>query len=160
MLNKYSIIHRWPTVKNSQANAICERLHQTVVNALRPLIQHASHSPQNINDAASIIETVLSTATSLARAAIHSTLKILPGALVFHRDMILDIPIISQTYNYYNNSATEVLIDRNLMRANRKRISHDYQPGNEVLLHLPTNQTDLNHRLQVHTLFIWYILME
>ena len=28
----------------------------------------------------------------------------------------------------------QALIDKNLMRANRRRISHDYQPGQEVLI--------------------------
>ena len=129
MLDDYGIIHRPTTVKNPQANAICERLHQTVANAIRPLI-HA-HPPQNINDATAIIDTALSAAAYSARAAIHSTLKISPGALVFHRDMLLDIPIIADLHLLQQQRQS--LIDRNLMRANRKRISHDYQPGYEVL---------------------------
>jgi hypothetical protein len=130
MLDEYNIIHRPTTVKNPQANAICERLHQTVANALRPLI-HA-HPPQDMNDVALIIDTALNTAAYSARAAIHTTMKISPGALVFHRDMILDIPIIADLQLLQQQR--QALIDRNLMRANRKRISHDYQPGNEVLL--------------------------
>ena len=99
MLDEYNIIHRPTTVKNPQANAICERLHQTVANALRPLI-HA-HPPEDINDAAMLIDTALSTAAYSARAAIHSTLRISPGALIFHRDMILDIPIIADLHLVY-----------------------------------------------------------
>ena len=130
MLNDYDIIHRPCTVKNPQSNAICERLHQTITNALRPLI-HA-HPPQNVDDAAMLIDTALSTAAYSARAAIHSTLKISPGALVFHRDMVLDIPIIADLHLLQQQR--QALIDRNLMRANRRRISHDYQPGQEVLI--------------------------
>jgi transposase InsO family protein len=130
MLDEYNIIHRPTTVKNPQANAICERLHQTIGNALRVLI-HA-HPPQNINDAAFLIDTALSTAAYSARAAIHSTLKISPGALVFHRDMILDIPIIADLHLLQQQR--QALIDKNLLRANRRRISHDYQPTDEVLL--------------------------
>ena len=116
MLNNYDIIHRPCTVKNPQSNAICERLHQTVTNALRPLI-HA-HPPQNVDDAAMLIDTALSTAAFSARAAIHSTLKISPpGALVFHRDMVLDIPIIADLQLLQQQR--QALIDRNLMRANR-----------------------------------------
>jgi hypothetical protein len=130
MLDEYNIIHRPTTVKNPQANAICERLHQTVGNALRVLI-HA-HPPQDINDAAFLIDTALSTAAYSARAAIHSTLKISPGALIFHRDMILDIPIIADLHLLQQQR--QALIDKNLLRANRRRVSHDYQPADEVSL--------------------------
>jgi hypothetical protein len=130
MLDQYHIAHSPTTVKNPQANAICERLHQTVTNALRPLI-HA-HPPQNVNDAAFIIDTALSTAAYSARAAIHSTLKISPGSLIFGRDMFLDIPIIADLQLLHQQR--QALIDQNLMRSNRKRISHDYQPNEEVLI--------------------------
>ena len=97
---------------------------------MRPLIH--SHPPQDVNDVALIIDTAPSTAACSARAAIHSTMKISPGALIFHRDMILDIPIIADLQLLQQQR--QALIDKNLMRANRKHISHDYQPGNEVLL--------------------------
>ena len=39
ILDKYGIVHQPTTVKNPQANAICERLHQRVANAsIHPLI--------------------------------------------------------------------------------------------------------------------------
>jgi hypothetical protein len=46
--------------------------------------------------------------------------------------MILDIPIIADLQLLQQQR--QALIDRSLMRANRKCISHDYQPGNEALL--------------------------
>jgi hypothetical protein len=79
-----------------------------------------------------IIDTALITAPYSAQAAIHSTLKISAGALVFHRDMFLDIPIIADLQLLQQQQ--QALIDKNLMRDNRQHISHDYQPGNEVLL--------------------------
>ena len=102
-------MHRPTTVKNPEANAICERLHQTAANVLRPLM-HAqrplmrAHPPQNINDAAAIIDAALSTAAYSARAATRTTLKISLGALVFHRDMILDAPNIADLELRCNNS--------------------------------------------------------
>jgi hypothetical protein len=74
------------TVNKPQANAICERLHQTVTNALRPSL-HAHHPP-NADEAALIIDAALQTAAYSARAAIHGSLKLTPRALVFHRDII------------------------------------------------------------------------
>ena len=49
MLNAYNItsICQPTAVKNAQANAICEKLHQTVANTLCPLI-HA-HPPEDVN---------------------------------------------------------------------------------------------------------------
>jgi hypothetical protein len=83
------------TVKNPQANAICERLHQTVTKALRPSL-HAHHPP-NADESSmkqlnkpQLTHSALQTAAYSARAAIHSSLlKITPGDLVFKRDMIL-----------------------------------------------------------------------
>jgi hypothetical protein len=68
-----------------------------------------------------IIVTALQTAAYSAREASHGSLKITPGALVFHRDMILNIPIIA---------------DLELLRQRRQAliddISHDYQPNDEI----------------------------
>jgi transposase InsO family protein len=90
-LDEHDIIHRPTAVKNPQANAICERLHQTAANALRVSI-HA-HPPQNVDDAAFLIDTALSTAAHSARAATRSTLKISPGALIFHREWDFFVPV-------------------------------------------------------------------
>jgi hypothetical protein len=122
-------IHPSPTtVKNPQANAICERLHQTVSNALRPLLH--THHPNNEDEASLIMDTALQTAAYSAGAAIHGSLKITPGALVFHRDMILNIPIIADLELL--RQRRQALIDEQLIRANRRRLSHDYQRNDEV----------------------------
>jgi transposase InsO family protein len=130
LLDEYHIIHRPTMVKNPQANAICERLHQTVTDALHPLLY--TYPPENVNDVAFVIDTALSAAAYSMQSAIHSTLKISPGALVFHRDMFLDVPIIADLHLLQQQR--QALINKNLMRANRKRISHDYQPNDEVLI--------------------------
>jgi len=122
VLQTHGIQPKPTTVKNPQANAICERLHQTVENALRPLM-HA-HPPANIAEASLIVDTALQTAAYAARAAIHGSLKISPGALVFQRDMILDIPLIADLELI--RQQRQALIDEQLIRANRRRISYDY----------------------------------
>lgn len=55
VLHRHNIHVSPMTVKNSTANAICEWLHQMVVNALHPLIY--VHPPQKSKDAAFIIDT-------------------------------------------------------------------------------------------------------
>ena len=91
-----------------------------------------AHPPANIAEASLIMDTALQTAAYAARAAIHGSLKISPGALVFQRDMILDIPLIADLELI--RQQRQALIDEQLIRANRRRISHDYQPNDEVLI--------------------------
>jgi len=117
-------------VKNLQANAVWECLHQTVTNVLRPLLH--MHLPQNVDEAALIVDTALQTAVYFARTIIHSTLKIPLGALAFQRDMLLNIPLIADLQLLrYNRQA---LINQQLMHANRILVSHDYQPHEQVLV--------------------------
>jgi hypothetical protein len=130
VLQRHNIHGRATTVKNPQANAICERLHQTVTNALRPLLY--THPPQNVEEAGLIVDTALQTAAYSARVAIHSTMKVAPGALAFHRDMLLNIPIIADLELL--RTQRQALIDKQLMQANRRRISYDYQPQDEVMV--------------------------
>ena len=94
------------TVKNPQVNAICERLHQTVtnVNVLYPLLH--IHPPQDVNEANLIMDTALQIAFYSARAAIHHTLQTTPGALAFHRDMLLNILFIADTQLLRDSQAT------------------------------------------------------
>ena len=81
------------------------------------------------------MDTALQTAAHAARAAIHSTLKVAPGALVFGRDMFLNIPIIADLKLIRDRR--QLLIDKQLARANRRRFHKDYQPGDEVLKLVP-----------------------
>jgi transposase InsO family protein len=57
MLQQYNIKHRPTTVKNPQANAICERMHQAVGNSLRELQQWMP--PNHLDDAHLLIDTAL-----------------------------------------------------------------------------------------------------
>jgi hypothetical protein len=66
-----------------------------------------------------------------ARVTIHSAMKISPGALTYQRDMLLDIPIKADLYALQQHR--QLLIDKRLIEANRKRISHDYEVGQKVL---------------------------
>jgi hypothetical protein len=66
--------------------------------------------------------------------ALHNSfyLEDFPGALVFHRDMFLDIPIIAGLDLLQQQC--QVLMEKNLMQANCRPISHDYQPNSEEVL--------------------------
>jgi transposase InsO family protein len=58
---------------NPQANAVCERMHQTVANVLRTTLQLAS--PQNVEQATQLIENTLATTAYATRASARSPCK-------------------------------------------------------------------------------------
>ena len=80
-------------VKNPQADAICERLHQSISNTLRNMLH--MYPPNTIDQTNDIMDTCFATAAYASKVAIHCSLNMSPGALVFQRDMILNIPLIT-----------------------------------------------------------------
>jgi hypothetical protein len=118
------------TVANPQSNAVNERLHQTVENALRTIL-HAHH-PANQAEAATIIDNCFATARFAVRSAVHRTLNVSPGAMVFQRDMVLPIPLIADFELI--RQRRQAVVDDNKRRQNLRRIFHDYNVGDEVLI--------------------------
>ena len=78
------------TSRNPTANAICERMHQTVGNVLRTLVHQ--NPPRGMRQAKDLVDEALAIAQHALRCAVHTTLGSSPGALVFNRDMFLNIP--------------------------------------------------------------------
>jgi transposase InsO family protein len=136
MLARYNIRLQIITAKNPQGNSIVERLHQTMGNSIRTLLDGAN--PQSESEANALIDSVLQTAAYAARAAIHTTLGTTPGAIAFQRDMILNIPLIADFKLLQEKR--QLRINENLQRMNSRRITHDYQPGDKVWtrIHRPT----------------------
>lgn len=114
--------------KNLQANSVCERLHQSIGNSSCTL--SSAQAPKNSAVTEDMINTALQTASCAAKSTIHSTMKLSPGAVCFGHDMTLEIPAITKFQLL--QQCKEALIDKNLMRENRKRISHDCQMGDVV----------------------------
>ena len=136
MLAAYGIHPSPISVKNPQANAICERMHQVVGNLLRTLLY--SNPTNNMADANAVMDYALATASYAMRTTVHRTLGVSPGALVFHRDMILDLPFVADLLLLRDKR--QALIDYNLRRENQARRNFDYQVGGYVLetIHNPT----------------------
>lgn len=118
------------TVANPQANAVNERLHQTVENALRTMLH--TFQPQNQAEAANLVDNCLATAQYASRAAVHRVLNVSPGAMVFQRDMILPIPLIANFELI--RQRRQAIVDDNSRRQNLRRHFHDYNVGDEVLI--------------------------
>ena len=119
------------TVKNPQSNAICERVHQTVGNVLRTMI-HAN-PPQNILEASDMMDSCLATAMHATRAAASRALEYTsPGAIVFQRDMFLDVPLIADIMAL--TASRQVRINESLRKANLIRRTYDFKVNDQVLI--------------------------
>ena len=53
------------------------------------------------------------------------------GALTFHRDMFLDVPIVADLLAIRERQ--QLSVDESLRRANNKRYAYDYKTGEQVL---------------------------
>ena len=74
------------TVKNPQSNAILERVRDAIKTSLR------TTNPSNEEEANGLIDRVLASAQHVVQLFIHKTHGMLPGSLVFQRDMLPPIP--------------------------------------------------------------------
>lgn len=104
-------------------------MHQTAANVVRTLVH--VNIPQNEEQANQFIDNALATAMHATRCAVHRTLQISPGALVYRRDMFLDLPIIADLLTIQQRR--QILIDENLRRENNRRRTFDYQVGQQIL---------------------------
>jgi hypothetical protein len=77
------------------------------------------------------VDNAIATVAYSMRTAIHRTLKKSPGSIVFHRDMLLDVPLIVNLELLH--AQRELAVDKALEKANERRIFHDYKPGDQVL---------------------------
>ena len=129
-LQRYNIHSKVSTVKNPQSNAVAECLHQTVTNILCSTLY--ANPPDNQLEAELLVDTALQKAAYAMCATDHTTLKATPGSLVYQRDMILNIPVVADLLDI--TARRQQLIDEQTMAENRKQISHDYQPNDQVLV--------------------------
>ena len=153
MLHVNGIADKPVSKLNPQSNAICERMHRTVADHIRTLFR--AQPPNNANAVNDIVDTALAATGYALRASVNRALRTSPSVIAFHRDMILNIPFLADLALIRNRR--QVLIDEQLRRANLKRHSFDYQPGQQVFLRIK-NPTKLGPRstgpyavTQVHT---------
>jgi hypothetical protein len=125
-----------PTTSRNSANAICERMHQKVGNILRTMIY--TDPPHTVTEAKRLVDKALATAMHAMRASVSTMLGSLPGALVFGRDMFLNIPLIANWHLIAQRR--EQLVNESLRCQNLKRRNYDYIVGQRVLkkVHDPT----------------------
>ena len=86
MANDYGISCSPISVRNPQANAIVERVHQTIGNIIHTFkIQEMDLDNENP------WEGILSSTMFVIRSTVHTTMQHTPSQLVFGRDAILNI---------------------------------------------------------------------
>ena len=127
----YGITAKPITVRNPQANAIVERIHQVIANMICTF-----ELEDNYLDEDDPWKGILSATAFAVRSTYHTTLQKLPGQLVFGRDMILNI---THRANWeYIRQRKQERINKNNEKENKKRIPHNYQVGDLVLLKVGT----------------------
>jgi len=128
LINDYGVKKRPITKRNPQANAIVERVHQTIGNMIRTF---SVHSNPNL-DEKDPWTGILSAVAFAVRATIHTTTQASPMQLVFGRDAMLNIPFEANWA--YIRERKQRLIKENNKRENAKRRAHTYTIGDSVLI--------------------------
>ena len=127
-VNDYGIKRKIISTRNPQANAIVERRHQTLGNLIRSF--ELQDNPYiDMDDPWSGI---LAAAVFAMRSTYHTTLRAMPGQLVFGRDMILNTQYLADWTPI--KARKQQLIHKNNIIENSKRIPHQYKVGDMVML--------------------------
>jgi hypothetical protein len=82
--------------------------------------------------APSDIDAFLTDAAWAIRSTHHTVLKASPGAAIFGRDMLFDIPFLANWKKIGEHR--QRLTDLNTEKENSKRIDYDYKVGQKVLI--------------------------
>ena len=127
LLDQYNIRQSPTTVKNPQSNAIIERIHAVIKDMIRTsgLDNQDEITEEDIAD-------VLCNVAWAIRSSYHTVLHSSPGAAIFGRDMLFDIPYIAD-WTEIGKRRQAAVVQRNLAE-NKKRIAFDYAVGQKVLL--------------------------
>ncbi len=90
LCDSYGIMRKPTMVKNPRAHRILERVHQVLGQMLRTaeLDMADSVTPDDV-------DVFLDNAAWAIRSTYHMVLKASPGAAIFGRDMLFDIPLIA-----------------------------------------------------------------
>ena len=127
LCDSYGIKRKLTSVKNPQANAILERVHQVLMSMLRTAEIDMANSV-----APSDIDAFLTNAAWAICSTYHTVLKASPGAAIFGRDMLFIIPFLADWNKIgdYRQHQT----DLNTERENKARIDYDYKVGDKILV--------------------------
>jgi hypothetical protein len=116
--NDYGLKIKRITTRNPQANAIIERVHQTIGNIIRTFDVQSMDSNDPWGG-------ILAATMFAVRATFHTTLQASPMQLVFGRDAILNINHVTDWAHI--NQRKQNRINENNKRENFNRRDHQYK---------------------------------
>jgi hypothetical protein len=123
----YDIKRKPTTIKNPQANAILERLHQILGQMLRT---------SELNVAETItpddIDVFLDNVAWAICSTCHTVLKTSPSAEIFGRNMLFNIPFIADWNKIGDYRQCQTDLDTACI--NSKQVDYDYKVGDKVLV--------------------------
>ena len=79
-----------------------------------------------------MVDDFITNASWAVRSTYHTVLKSSPGAAVFGRDMLFDIPYLADWKAI--GQRRRKLLDQNIVQENKNRVDFDYRTGQKVLL--------------------------
>jgi hypothetical protein len=123
----YGIKRKPTTIKNPQTNAILEQLHQVLGQML---------CTSKLNMAKTItpddVDVFLDNWAWAICSTYHTVLKASPGAAIFGRNMLFDIPFIADWNKIGDYRQCQTDLDT--ARINSKQVDYDYKVGDKVLV--------------------------
>ena len=122
LLKDFAIKPTCTSIKNPQANAILERIHQVVGSMLK-----TKDLVEVVFDVVDLWSEILASIAYAVRCSYHSTLKGTPGQLVFGRDMLLDLKYEPNYQQVWADKQRRINYDN--IRENSKRTQYDYKVG-------------------------------
>ena len=125
--NEYGFVRKVITTRNPQANSIIERVHQVLHNMIRSM---GLRDARDLGDYG--WQGVLAAVRHAIRCSVHTTTRATPTQLVFNRDAILNISFEAD-WQYIKDRKQKLIVQNN-RRENTKRISHQYNVGDEVMI--------------------------
>ena len=127
LCDPYSIKRKPTTVKNPRANAVLERVHGVFGDMMRTAGLDMS---ETVND--EMVDSFIDAAAWAIRSTHHTVLGMSPGAAVFGRDMLFDIPHLADWKAI--GERRQHLVSQNNLRENSKRVDYDWAVGDKCLL--------------------------
>ena len=115
------------TTRNPQANAIVERVHQTIGNMIRTWFV----DDPDLGDT-NPFGGLLAAVAFATRATIHTTLNATPTQLVFGRDALLNIEFHADWESI--RARKQQRINKNNAAENAKRLEHTYHINDKILI--------------------------
>ena len=127
LCDSYSIKRKPTTVKNPRANAVLERVHGVFGDMMRTAGLDMS---ETVND--EMVDSFIDAAAWAICSTHHTVLGMLPGAAVFGRDMLFDIPHLADWKAI--GERRQHLVSQNNLRENLKRVDYDWAVGDKCLI--------------------------